>query len=61
MSKTPNILIERKLDRYCNTKDRQDICRVTAAYTMVMAASNDMLAENDDVLAASDGKNSNVR
>ena len=57
---TSKILIERNLDRNHRTKDRQDIFGMLIVSNVVIAASNNVMESSDDVLAASDGKNSNA-
>ena len=52
--KTTNILIARDIDRDRRMNERQDICGVLRVSNTVMAAS-------DDVLAATNGKNANIR
>ena len=54
--KTPKILIEINLDRYCRMKYRREICGVLTSSNVVIEASDDVLEASDDVLAASDGK-----
>ena len=52
--KTPNIFIERNINRYRRTKDIHDIYGVMSASNVVMAASDDVLAVSDDVMASLD-------
>ena len=49
MRERPNILIEINTKRDLRNKDRRDICRL-------LAESNAVIAESNDVLVASDGK-----
>ena len=41
--KTPNVLVEIKIDKYCRTKIHQNMCGVLRASNIVMSASNDVL------------------
>ena len=54
--KTPNILIERNINRDYITKEKQNICEVLEASNIMMASYDDILAESHDVLASSNGK-----
>ena len=53
-------MIEINIDRHRRKKDIQDICGLLSVSNVLMTASDDVMAESNDVLEASDGKNSNV-